>query len=82
MNQADIAKLCHDTFSTNAGKELLDHLIDHFGILDRVFTAAGNGDPIKAALRDGERAAICYILKGIQRNHRSGPARIEVNLPK
>lgn len=47
------------------GQTVMNHLWKRFGVDDRVFIADPNGIvcPLRAAIRDGERAAIKYIYE-------------------
>ena len=52
-------------FSGDHGRMIIADLIDRFGLTERVFIRDGAGDvsETKAQIRDGERAAVNYILK-------------------
>lgn len=80
-----IAKLALDTFNTDSGSEFLDYLCDRFGLLNRVFIKDrdGNVDPIRAAIREGERAVVIEILKAIRHARRSmkDPDKNKILLP-
>lgn len=85
IQQDRLASLAAETFSTEAGSELLDHLIDHFGVLNRTFVRSKSGDvcPIRAGIRDGERAAVVYLLKLLRHaNKRAKKPTITLPLPK
>lgn len=60
LSQAFAAVLMSDD-----GKAVINHLWKRFGLDERVFIADANGAvcPLRAAVRDGERAAIKYILE-------------------
>ena len=53
-----------DLFSTELGQEILAHLWKRFDVEGRIYIpdAEGRIDPIKAGIRDGERASPLYIL--------------------
>lgn len=66
-HQKDAEVLCQkfaEIFSTETGAEVLAHLFKRFDVDGRVHIpdAQGQVDPIRAAIRDGERAAPLYIL--------------------
>ncbi len=63
-------------FSTDDGQAVLAHLEARFDIKGRTFIATETGTlcPYRAAVRDGERAAINYILTLIEKaNHPNHP---------
>ena len=53
-----------DLFSSELGTEVLAHLFKRFDVDGRIYIADPEGrvDPIKAAIRDGERTTPLYIL--------------------
>ena len=60
-----LASLASEVFTTQAGDELLSHLSARFGLINRTFIPdATSGDvcPLRAAVRDGERSAITYLI--------------------
>lgn len=64
-----VAQLAKEIFTTPAGEDFLRHLIAKVGLLDRTFLAVPDIQgvcPYRAAIRDGERATVAYILKLIQ----------------
>ncbi len=67
-NQKDLDRLSQAfaaVLMSEDGKTVMNHLWKRFGIDDRVFINDGNGSlcPLRAAIRDGERAAIKYIFE-------------------
>jgi hypothetical protein len=60
VTMADVAR---SVFSTQDGQRLLDHLDARFGLNTRVFLPNPDNSlcPLRAAVRDGERAAIAYL---------------------
>jgi hypothetical protein len=63
-------------FSTDDGQAVLAHLEARFDIKGRTFIATETGTlcPLRAAVRDGERAAVNYILTLIEKaNHPNHP---------
>jgi hypothetical protein len=66
-HQKDAEILCQkfaELFSSEMGTEILAHLFMRFNVDSRVHIPDINGqvDPIRAAIRDGERACPLYIL--------------------
>jgi hypothetical protein len=55
--------IASSVFASPDGKALLSHLDSRFGLCERVFIPAQTGSicPYRAAIRDGERAAIAYL---------------------
>jgi ketosteroid isomerase-like protein len=55
-------------FSTDDGREVLALLAKRFDLLGRTFQATDRGDvnALRAAVRDGERAAIHFIFQSIR----------------
>lgn len=52
-----------DLFGSELGQEILAHLWQRFDVEGRTFIPIdGSVDPIRAAIRDGERASPLYIL--------------------
>jgi hypothetical protein len=53
-----------DLFSSETGTEILAHLWKRFEVEGRTFLATEGGEvsALRAAVRDGERAAISYIF--------------------
>lgn len=63
-DQDRIAQAFASVLMTEDGKAVIDHLWKRFGVDERVFIADPSGAvcPLRAAVRDGERAAIKYIF--------------------
>ena len=63
------AILCYSTLTTEAGKEVMEHLKKVFGFDSPAFIPAPDGsyDPLKAAIRDGQRQVILHIESCIHR---------------
>lgn len=55
-------------FSTDDGREVLAMLVKRFDLLGRTFLATERGDvnALRAAVRDGERAAVQFIFQTIR----------------
>lgn len=51
--------------NSDRGRFCLEHLVQRFDLFGRVFLPDANGavDDVRAGIRDGERAAIRYILE-------------------
>lgn len=66
---ASAASAALTAFSTDSGRELLSYLWNRFGVTERVFLATPSGslDTHRAAIRDGERAAISHIFHLIRK---------------
>lgn len=64
-----LAQQAAGVFSSDDGKELLGHLVERFGVLGRTFipTDRGEVNALRAATRDGERAAVIYLLNLIRK---------------
>ncbi len=68
----DHDRVCHlmaEVFGTEAGREVLAHLWKRFDVGGRVFLALDGREPnaLRAAIRDGERAAVTYIFQSIRK---------------
>lgn len=59
-----IASIAYQVFNTEAGQELLHHLIHRYGLLTRTFIPGKDHAvcPYRAAVRDGERAPVSYLI--------------------
>lgn len=59
-----LAALAYECFSTPAGTELLHHFIHKYGLTTRTFIPGESATvcPYRAAIRDGERAPVSYII--------------------
>ena len=59
-----IAQVALAVFQTTDGQELLAHLVRRFDLTGRVFLASDRGEvnAVRAALRDGERAAVRHLI--------------------
>jgi hypothetical protein len=68
----DHQRLCQvaaEVFASDAGKEILKHLVERFDVLGRCFIASaerGEVNALKAAIRDGERAACMHLVRMIR----------------
>lgn len=61
-----LAQIAAELFGSDPGQELLAHLCKRFDVLGRTFIATGDrGDvnALRAAARDGERAAVNHLLR-------------------
>jgi hypothetical protein len=58
-----------EVFKTDTGREVFSHLWRRFDVEGRAFLTSERGEvnALRAAVRDGERAAIKYILTAIRR---------------
>ena len=68
--------LAHDCFNSEAGKELLAHLVARFDVCGRTFIPcndSGDVNALRAAVRDGERAAIMYLVRLIRASNKDFP---------
>ena len=68
-DQNRLAQLAADVFASEAGKELLEHLVKRFDVCGRTFIPCGDrGDvnALRAAVRDGERAAVMHLVRMIR----------------
>lgn len=75
-DQKRLCQLAADVFASDAGKELLAHLVKRFDVLGRVFIPCGErGDvnALRAAVRDGERAAVMHLLRMIREGNPDFP---------
>jgi hypothetical protein len=63
------AILSYGCLTTEAGKEVIEHLKKSFGFDSPAFIAAPDGsyDPLKAAIRDGQRQVILHIESCVHR---------------
>jgi hypothetical protein len=70
-----LAQIAHETFRTEAGTELLAHLCRHFGLTGRSFLPDSQASlcPYRAAVRDGERAALSHIITLIKKANPAYP---------
>lgn len=60
-----LAAIACETFSTEAGQELLSHLCKRFDLIHRTFIPDPSTKslcPLRAAVRDGERSAVSYLI--------------------
>lgn len=64
-----LAGLAKEIFSTPAGTELLGHLIRKYDLLGRSFLPDADAHvcPHRAAVRDGERATVNYLITLLRR---------------
>lgn len=67
----DQERICHvaaEIFDTDNGRELLSHLCKRFDILGRSFLVTDRGEvnALRAGVRDGERAAVNYLIQMIR----------------
>lgn len=68
-DQKRLAQIAADVFAGDTAKELLDHLVKRFDVTGRVFLPCGErGDvnALRAAVRDGERAAVMHLVRLIR----------------
>ena len=63
-----VSQLFAAVFSTDDGRELLTHLAKRFDLCGRTFIATESGElnPLRAAVRDGERAVVSHILSHVK----------------
>lgn len=64
-----------DVFSTDTGREVLAHLIKRFDLTGRTFLASEKGDvnALRAAVRDGERAVVSYLISRARAGNKDFP---------
>lgn len=62
--QARLAQVAEAVFSTPDGAELLTHLCQRFELTGRTFIPGDRGEinALRAAVRDGERAMVNYLI--------------------
>jgi hypothetical protein len=65
--RAEFDSLCEtalEIFRTDSGQELLGHLAKRFDMLGRTFVPNQNGEvnALRAAVRDGEKATVSYLV--------------------
>jgi hypothetical protein len=68
-DQNRLCQVAAELFATDAGKEILGHLVARFDVTGRCFLPCGDrGDvnALRAAVRDGERAAIMHLVRMIR----------------
>lgn len=68
-DQKRLCQIAADVFASEAGKELLAHLVARFDVTGRTFLPSGDrGDvnALRAAVRDGERAAVMHLVRMIR----------------
>jgi hypothetical protein len=78
--QNRLAQLAADVFASDAGKELLEHLVKRFDVCGRTFIPFGDRaevNALRAAVRDGERAAVMHLVRLI----RAGNPDFPIPLP-
>jgi len=68
-DQDRLCQIAAEVFASDAGQELLGHICQRFDLLGRTFIASvdrGDVNALRAAIRDGERAAVNYLLSMIR----------------
>lgn len=74
--QNRLAQLAADVFASDAGKELLEHLVKRFDVCGRTFIPCGDRaevNALRAAVRDGERAAVMHLVRLIRAGNHDFP---------
>jgi hypothetical protein len=63
-----VAQLYAAVFSSPDGQEVLAHLAKRFDLCGRTFIPAERGElnALRAAVRDGERAVVQYVLSAVR----------------
>jgi len=61
----NVAKAAEKAFNTDEGRMVIDYLSKAVGLTERTFIPDPNGgvDPLRAAIKDGERAIVSLIVK-------------------
>lgn len=68
-DQKRLCEIAAEVFASDAGKELLGHLVNRFDVTGRTFLPSGDrGDvnALRAAVRDGERSAVMHLVRMIR----------------
>jgi hypothetical protein len=68
-DQKRLCQIAAEVFASEPAKELLRHLATRFDVTGRTFIPSGErGDvnALRAAVRDGERAAVMHLLRMIR----------------
>jgi len=70
-----LAAIASEKFGDANGQELLEHLIKRFDLTGRTFitTERGEVNALRAAVRDGERAAVQHLLKLCRQGNKTFP---------
>jgi len=75
-DQKRLCQIAADVFASEPGKELLAHLVARFDVTGRTFLPSGErGDvnALRAAVRDGERAAVMHLVRMIRNGNPDFP---------
>ena len=61
----NVAKAAEKAFNTDEGRVVVDYLSKAVGLTERTFIPDPDGrvDPLRAAIKDGERAIVSLIVK-------------------
>lgn len=74
-DQDRLSQQIADVFSTETGQEVLGHLVKRFDLTGRSFLATDRGEvnALRAAVRDGERAVVSYLIARARAGNKDFP---------